>query len=1039
MKKTLQLIFPLLLLCTSIAWAQTRTVSGKVTSSEDGSSLPGVNVVLKGTTNGTVTDSEGKYSLSIPEMNTSNGANLIFSFIGFESREIPVGSQTIIDVALKADIKQLSEIVVTAQNIEKDKRSLGYSLKTIKGDLVSQKSEVNLLNLLQGKMAGVVITGASGGAGASTNINIRGVTSFNGSNQPLIVVDGIIFNNDVSNGSQTGVFGSQPSNRLNDISPENVETLNVLKGPGASVLYGSRASNGVILITTKKGSKLSGKTEVTLTSSVNFQDVYGIPKFQNQYGQGVNNDFNNTSGNSWGPAFGGSLAKVVNIQGDTVPYQAYPNNVKDFFQRGRIVQNGFNIATGDKDKNFSMSVSSTAQQGIIQTSGYSRNSVQIGGNTKLENGLKVSSTVTYVRSTQDGITQGNGGSALGQITRIPRSYNLIGSPFQNPAGQSIYYNAGSTNPLWSTRNEQLHSTVDRLFGNFVVGYDIKPWLNISYRATTDVYTDRRLLYLAIGSARQPTGEINNGTIYNTELNGDLMIRASKNDIFIPGLNANILIGNNLNQRTTENIFADAVSLTIPGFQNLSNGSVFTGTNQNRSKRRLVGFYGDLSLSYKNYLFVELQGRSDISSTLPTAHNAFFYPGVNLSFIPSDAFNIQSNILSYLKVRGSVAKVGKDANTYLLNSVYVAGGYGNNVANVTFPLTVGGAAIPGFGPSTRIGSNTLTPEFTTTYEGGVDIGLFKNRLTLDVGYFYTESSKQVLNLSISNSSGFDTQTSNVGLITNRGLEIELSATPISSNFRWDIAFNFSALRNNVASIAPGVTSATIAGSSFIGIAPSFKVGQPYGVIIGTDFATNPNGERLINPANGLYLPGVANSVISNPQNNWISGLTNTVSYKGISLSALVDVKYGAQLYSFGWVDLRSNGSMAITGVARNQPRILPGVIDNLDGTYTKNYIQVPAQTYWQGLGGLASKSAVFDATTYRLREVSLTYKLPSSIISKTPFGNVSIGVSGRNLFFYAPHAPGDPELNQQGAGNIQGMDLNGAPNTRNYGFNLKITL
>jgi hypothetical protein len=277
------------------------------------------------------------------------------------------------------------------------------------------------------------------------------------------------------------------------------------------------------------------------------------------------------------------------------------------------------------------------------------------------------------------------------------------------------------------------------------------------------------------------------------------------------------------------------------------------------------------------------------------------------------------------------------------------------------------------------------------------------------------------------------------MTNRGWEVELSATPLSiGGFTWDVSFNWTRLRNEVVRISEGVTSSTISGNSFIGISPSIKEGEPYGVIIGTDYAKNANGDRLVNPATGLYMPGIANSVVANPNAQWISGLTNTFSYKGISLSALVDVKYGAELYSFSWIDLKNGGSLEITAKDRELPRVLPGVIDNNDGTFTNNNIQISAQSYWQGLGGLASKSAVFDATTYRLREVSLSYRLPASLLSKTPFGTVSIGVSGRNLLFYAPHAPGDPEVNTQGAGNIQGFDLNGAPNTRNYGANLRLT-
>jgi len=1033
MRRVLLLLTASLVLVSS-AFAQERTVTGKVTSVEDGSALPGVNVVLKGTTSGTVTDVDGNYRISVP----AEGGTLVFSFIGLTTSEIGIGSRATVDVQMASDITQLSEIVVTAQGLERDERSLGYSLQSVKGKDLAQRSETGLLNTLQGKLSGVNITGASGGAGASTNINIRGVTSFGNNNQPLIVVDGIIFDNSTSNTTNT-LFGTQPSNRLNDISPENIESLNVLKGPAAAALYGSRAANGVIVITTKKGGTASGKTEVTITSSVNWQNAFGLPELQNQYGQGANNDFNNQSGNSWGPAFGGALTEVTTLQGDVVPYRAFEDNVSGFFQTGRIVQNGVNIASGDKDKNMNLSISSTFQDGIIPLTDFSRNSVQFGGGTKLKNGLKFNSSLTYVQTKQGGVTQGNGGSALGQITRIPRSYDLNGRPFEDANGRSIYYATTQNHPRWSTKYEQLNTQVDRVFGFMTLAYDIKPWLNVSYRATADTYIDRRQLTLAIGSARAPTGQIQENLIYNSELNGDLMVTASKDNFLMEGLSASVLLGQNVNQRSSQNVGADATTLTIPGFQNISNGSIFTGTFDSKSKRRLVGLYTDINFGYKDYLYLELQGRVDKSSTLPEANNTFFYPSVSASFVPTAAFDIESNILSYAKVRASWAKVGNDANPYLTGTFFVPAGFGNNVASVTFPITVGAVSVPGFQPSSRIGSRTLTPEFTTAWEIGGNVGLFQNKLSVDVGYFSSSSTDQILNVAISNASGFDTQTANVGEMTNKGWEVEVSANVLKiGDFQWDISGNWTRIRNEVVEIIEGVESSTIPGNSFIGISPSFKKGSPYGVIIGTAFTKNAAGQRLVNPATGAYVPGTPNTVIADPNRTWIAGLTNTFTYKGLSLSMLLDVKYGGDLYSFGWVDLKNNGSLAITGVDRDQPRILEGVIDNGDGTFTDNYIQIPAQTYWGALGGLASEAAVFDATTYRLRELALNYSLPKSLLSGTPFGDVSVGVSGRNLWFFAPYAPGDPELNTQGAGNIQGMDLNGAPNTRNYGFNVRLT-
>lgn len=1028
-------------------------MSGQVTSSDDGTTLPGVSIQVKGTTRGTTTDAEGRYRISVPP-----NSRLVFSFIGYGTQEVPVGNQTTIDVKLSSGSQSLDEIVVTAQGIERDKRSLGYSTQEVSGALIAQKSEPNLLNALQGKLAGVQITGASGAPGASTNINIRGITSFNGSNQPLIVVDGIIFSNDVNN-TQNTLFGTQPSNRLADINPENIESLNVLKGPAAAALYGSRASAGAIIITTKSGRNNNNKTEVTLTSSYNVQNVYGLYPLQNLYGQGLNHILNNTSTNSWGPPFAGGPTSYTNTQGEVRPYQPYPDNIKNFFRQGNLLQNTVNIAGGDQNRNFLVSIGNTSQNGITPNTKFVRTNVQMSGETKLNNGLRITGTATYAQTVQRGVPGGNGGSAFGQLTRIPRSYDLTNEPFTDATGRSLYFNTTINNPNWSIYNSIQNGQVDRVFGNFTVDYNVTKWLNVLYRATADTYVDRRKFTESIGSARTPLGSITQDNYFRSELNGDLIITARTEKFFLEGLTANLLLGNNINQRRLQNQFVVGSSLTIPGFQNVSNGSVFTSSGETSQLRRLVGYYAQASFGYNNYLFVELTGRADQSSTLPKSSNLYFYPSGSISFVPTEAFKVQSDILSYAKVRASLAKVGRDADPYLLNSVFTTATFGNNVASVTFPLSVGGTNVPGFAISNRIGNQNLTPEFVTSGEVGINLGFFNNRIGIDAAYFQSRSTNQIFDVAVSPSSGYDTRTTNVGELRNRGVELVLSGTPVrKSGFKWDVALNFTLIRNNVVSIAEGVRQSPIQGNAFIGINPSIAVGYPYGVIVGSAntrvqsvSSTAPNydatgqyaGQFVINPATGGFAPATPGTVIASIQPKYTAGLTNTFSYKGITLSALVDAKVGGNLYSFGAADIRTTGSLEITGIDRDQPRILPGVIPvtNADGTtsFRPNNIQIPAQTYWNALGGLASEGAVYDATAYRLRELSLNYTLPKGVLNKTPFGSISVGVSGRNLFYYAPGFFADPEVNTQGAGNIQGLDLNGSPNTRNYGVNVRLTL
>jgi TonB-linked SusC/RagA family outer membrane protein len=1029
----LGLLMAMSVLC---AYAQTRTITGKVIDGKDGAPLPGVTIAIKGTQTGVFTKADGTFTVDV----SSHNAVLIVSFIGYLPQEINTAGKSSFTFQLKQDTKSLQEVIVTAQGITRDKRALGYAVQTVGGDEIAQKAEPNVLNTLAGKVAGVNITSASGAPGSSTNINIRGITSFSGNNQPLIVVDGIIFSNALDQ-TEVTVFGSQPGNRLNDISPENVESVTVLKGPAAAALYGSRASSGAILITTKAGKSQVGKSEVTLTSSVSFQDVYGLPKFQNEYGQGANNDFVNTSSNSWGPKFGSGLDSVTTVQGDRVPYRAYPNNVRDFYKRGSIIQNGVNMSSGTPDNNISVAVSTTFQNGIIPFSEFNRNSIQLGGNKKLQNGLKISSSITYVRTTQEGTPMGNGGSAFGQLTRIPRSYDLMGMPYKDVKDineSSIYYNVAQNHPMWSAEKEQLHGNVNRLFGFLTLGFDITKWLNVSYRATADVYSDRRKLVQQLGSARAPDGNITEDQFYRAELNGDLMIKAHREDV-VKGLNISALLGQNINHREFQNAVVIAEGLTIPKFFNVANGSVFTSSQETTTRRRLIGYYGQLNFSYMNYLFLDLTGRMDQSSTLPVEKNKYFYPSAALSFVPTDAFHLESDILSYAKLRVSAAKVGRDADPYLLQTLYQQTTYGNNTASISYPLALASGNIPGFQLDGRIGSMELTPEFITSYEGGFNVGLFKNRVSLDATYFYTKSANQIFNVSVSPSSGFNTRTTNVGLMENKGVELMLNVVPVKSpSVTWEISANYTRIRNKVIEIAEGVESSTIIGDVFGGIEPSIAKGYPYGVIIGSKNVRSPDGQLVINGNTGLLVPAAAGEVIADPNPRWFGALINTVKYKNFTLNFQVDTRQGGDIYSFSMIDWRSNGSLEITGKDREQPRIMPGVIE-VDGKYVPNNIQISAQSYWAGLGGLASEGAVFDATMYRLREVSLYYNFPSSLFgSKSPIGSLSLGVSAHNLYFYAPHFPGDPETNTQGAGNIQGLDLNGAPNTRNYGVNLRVT-
>ncbi|GAB3028288.1 SusC/RagA family TonB-linked outer membrane protein [Spirosoma pulveris] len=1043
--------------------AQEVVVSGRVTSSDDGTTLPGVSVQVKGLSRGATTDAQGNYRVTVP----ANG-RLVFSYIGYKSQELPVGNRTALNVVLQADATNLGEVVVTALGIERDTRSLSYATQQVNGDRISQRGEPNVLNALQGKVSGVQITGASGEAGASTNINIRGIQSFTGNNQPLFVVDGIPISNSVDRtnlGPNGTLGGPQSSNRALDIAPENIESLNVLKGPAAAALYGSRAASGVIVITTKSGKNAKKKTEITVNSGLTVQNVYGLPNFQNDYGQGLNNIFQSNSVASWGPAYGSpawlengfftrnattpsQLDSTALFPGGVLPaykayanYRAYPDNIRNFFNQGRILSNSVNIGGASGTSNYNFSVANTAQEGIVRNSKFNRTNVSFGGNTVLSNKFHVGASINYSNTGQSNSLTGNGGSAFGQLVAVPRSYDLPNLPFQDANGRSVFAGTpgSNENPIWGLENNRTTSNVDRLIGNINIGVDLVKGINLFYRAGIDTYTDRRKQIFAPSAARLLVGGVGEDIYYWQELNSDLILTGQKNDI-LPGLNLEGRLGFNVNQRKSQNVTANGQNLTLPNFYNLSNATVFSNnTGESNTLRRLAGYYGQASFSFRNYAFLELTGRFDKSSTLPLSNNTYFYPAVSANVILSDIFPIKSSTLSYLKVRGSAATVGKDADPYQLQSVYVTTSRGNNVSNITFPINGQNA----FSISNRIGpGDNLKPEFTTSYEGGLNLGLFDNRFSIDLTYYNSVSTDMIVNVGMAASTGYTTRTTNVGKMTNKGIEALLTVTPIRvKNFRWDVTVNYTRNVNEVVDIAPGVESFSIPGSAFTGSIPSIVKGQPYGVILGNKKPTNPDGQWIINPNTGLWNPEVSNQNISNPTPLWIGSIQNTFKYKGLALGFLFDTQQGGQLVEFSSGSYKSNGTLDVTGVNRQAPRIIPGVfeISNADGTksYIPNNIQVDAQSYWRAFG-LQSDLNVFSATRYSLREATLGYDLPASLISKTPFGGISVSVVGRNLWYFAPGSPIDPEVNTQGAGNIRGLELQSAPNTRNYGVNLRFT-
>lgn len=1053
----LKILLPCFLLLVSwTALAQPKTVTGFITDPE-GKPIPNVTVRLLNSTIGTSSDATGQFSIQVP----GPDATLEFSIIGFATQQMRVGDNQTLQISLRAGAQSLQEVVVTALGVSRDKRALGYATQTVRGSEIANKGELNVVSALQGRVAGVNIITASGGAGASANINIRGIHSFTQNNQPLFVVDGIAVSNnlDRTNGGTTGSNGDfQPPNRALDIDPNIIESINILKGGAAAALYGSRAANGVIVITTKKGSSARGRADISLNSSYSVQRAYGLLEYQNEYGQGLNGIYNPISANSWGPRIGSTptLANgLLNAAGVAAPYVNYPDNIKDFFETGSVWDNNLNISGGDQNQNYTFSISNSAQKGIVPNQKFNRSTVRFGANTTIREKLKLGGSVNYTTSDQRGVIGGNGNTALGPLVGVTRTTDLEAyrrnGTYKNPDGTNNWYVPSTDNPYFSAFENPVTSDLSRVIGSVNLGYDLASWLNVGYRLGIDSYTDRRKQIFAKSANQRPAGQVLEDIFYRSELTGQLLVNAKKDNLFMEGLNANLLLGNEINQRKYQNVSVQGDQLTIPNFYNVNNATVFTnGTGELNYVRRLAGVFGQLSLGYNNYLFLELTGRADKSSTLPKDKDVYFYPSASASFVLTDAFKLQSNILSYAKLRASYAKVGNDAPPYQLENVYGPGTYGNNVANVNLPITTGSTTLSGFAASTSISSPDLSPEFTSSYEVGFNVGLFKNRASIDFAYFNETSTDQIFRVSMAPSSGYNTKLTNVGKMENKGIEALLNVTAISNkNLRWEISGNFTRIRNKVISISPGVTQSSISGTgtayagtsgtnAFTGTIPSIVEGEAYGVIVGSKLPRSPDGQFIINATTGTFAAGIAGSVLADPNPDFRLGVTNTITYKMFTLSALIDYRQGGDIVSFTAGFGKSAGTIKETAVDRELPRIIPGVILDATGKYIPNTIQIPAQVYWRAFG-LQSDLNVYDATVFRIRELSLGINIPSDVVKKAHLNGARFSVFGRNIFYKAPNSPIDPEVNTSGASNILGLEIQSAPNNRSMGLSLNLSL
>lgn len=1053
MKKILLLSFFLVLTLLNQAMAQDRTISGTVIDKETNTGLPGVTVAVKGTpTVATSTDINGAYTLSVPATATA----LEFSFIGYRKVERTIGSESSISLTLEPDAKELGEVVVTALGLEKEKRSLGYATQELDTEEITQGRDRSVLNSIQGKVAGVQITSQSGGVGSSTRVVIRGTKSFGGNNQALFVVDGIPIDNSSINTGDALNNGVDAGNRANDINPEDVESMNILKGPAAVALYGSRAANGAIIITTKKGKDAASrnkKAEITLSSSYVFENVLKLPDFQNEFGQGFFGGEDLRENTSWGPKFDGVVrpwGSIVNNQQRLREYNALPDNVKEFYETGSVFTNTLSLDGGNETSSYRISLSDLKQKGVVPNTEYNRNTVSFSGSTKLTNKFNSTASITYTKSGGDLAISGQGNSVFNQLIQTPRNISILElkdymNPFNDLEG---YYSPFTENPYWILNENKYTNDVNRLLGNVQLGYDLNDNFKIMGRIGTDFYNDRRFQFVRVRDAeginagyRNNDGEIVNASYFVRELTSDIM--ASYNKDLTEDLNLNVLVGHNINQRETSNLSTSATQLAFnTRFDNLSNNSGTYTSAGSRTMRRLYGIYSTVDLGFRDYLFLGLTARNDWSSTLPKENRSFFYPSVNTSFVFTEALGLtDNNIISFGKIRANYAQVGLDAPVYVIDPVFRSGNITDGYQDTDLDFPLGGVA--GYEQGNVIGNPNLQPEITKSWEVGADMRFFDDRVNLDVSYYSARHTEQIVAVPVAPSSGYTAQYINTGLMTNKGIELLLSVTPIRTNdFNWTISANYTKNKNKVEELFGDTKEISIQDGNQTTLSDAAliaRVGEPYGSFRVQAYRRDPQG-RIVVGEDGLPLYAAENIIKGNIQPDYLAGLTNTFSYKNLTLNVVFDTKQGGEFYSRTASTMRFAGTDPLTLYNDRNPFVIPNSVVASGDNFVENTVPITNNTLYQYWGNLPQETNIIDASYVKLREVSLRYVLPSNLLGKLPFGNVELGISGRNLLIWTPdeNTYVDPEQNTFGNGNIQGYDFSGSPTTRSYGANIRVT-
>ncbi len=1021
-----------------------RIVTGKVTSAVGGRALQGVNVIVRGTRLGTITNAAGEYRLALPEQ--AGTETFTFRLLGFKPVDEPIRGRTSINMVLEESANTLSDVVVTANAIVRETKELGYAIAQVEPEKLTVARSSNVLNSLAAKVAGVRITQQSGTVGGSSKIVIRGVNSIASASEPLFVVDGVPISNSAFAGTETEIVtgGVDVGNRAQDINPDDIESMSILKGAAASALYGSRARNGVIVVTTKRG--FSGQPRFTYNGSTRSDAIFRKPSFQNEWAQGALGAYNKDLSNGWGPRISGQ--RVANFYGDTVSLAADPTNYSDFFETGLTNVHAMAVSGGSETSDYRLGGTWLGQTGIVPNSRLQRYTLALNAGQRFKEKFTARVAANYVRSNSNGrASQGQNGqsipTSIWTFASRTLSTEFLRANRVGPDGRagSIDGTGTSNNPYWVTDNNGLNNTTDRLFGNTYLSYDAKPWFNLAFRAGTDIAIEGRRFVTRKGTRGRLDGEFDTQDLNERELNTDLIGTFTRQ--LAPTLTLKAVVGHNFNKRTFKRQRVFSQGLNIDQLYTQANANVNAATNF-ISERQLYGAYTDIGFGWRDYLFVNVTGRNDWSSTLPVKNNSYFYPSVSTGFVASDAFRdlgiFKSGKVSFAKLRANWANVGSDEDPYQLAFTYSPLTAQSDIYtfNQNFPFNGASA----FGATNVIPPANLKPQQQQSYELGGEFRLLQNRIGLDLTYYNVRNYDQIVSLAVPQSTGFSARRLNVGEISNKGIEAQASYTIFErpkKGFKWDVAANYARNRNIVEKLAPGLKEFSVTSGDGFGLFVVARPGTTFN-LQGVGFLRDSvSGEFIINPQNGLRISG-PRKLLGNIYPDWIGGLNNSFSYKNASFSFLVDVRRGGVIASSTVSALRSSGTGAET--ADRTPFVQPGVIRNADGTTRKNDVPVSSvQAYWQNLdSSLSPENNVFDASYMKLRELQFSIKLPGSWASRMGVRDATWSLEGRNLWLISSKVPHiDPESNVMGTGLIgEGIERNNIPSTRTFGTNLRLT-